>query len=193
MAPVVALAGRRVDPPNPDTPRFPPENVGLVRERVRAFLEERRAVALVCSAACGADLVALEAAGALGLRRRVVLPFDPATFRETSVTDRPGDWGPRYDGVIEAVTRAGDLVVLEGAGEGGAAYAAANERILDEALRLAGVAAAPGREATGPVPPERALAVIVWDGRSRGEDDATAGIAASARQRGLAVEEILTV
>ena len=142
MPPVVALAGRRVDPPEADSPRFPPENIGLVRERLHSFLQDRRAAALVCSAACGADLVALEAAGVLGLRRRVVLPFSPGRFRETSVVDRPENWGPLYDRVIEAVTRAGDLVLLEDAGEGGAAYAAANERILDEALRPTGVGAA---------------------------------------------------
>src|SRR5919107_327719 len=112
MRPVVALAAGGVDPPDADTPRFPPGNVGPVRGRLHAFLEERRAAALVCSAACGADLLALEAAGALGLRRRVVLPFAPERFRETSVVDRPGDWGPIFDGVIEAAQTAGDLVVL---------------------------------------------------------------------------------
>jgi hypothetical protein len=193
MSPVVALAGRRVDAPDADTPRFPPENVGLVRERLGSFLEDRRATTLVCSAACGADLVALEAAEALGLRRRIVLPFDPERFRETSVVDRPGDWGPLYDRLIEAVTRAGDLMVLEDAAEGGTAYAAANERILDEALRLAGVSVGSGPKPSGHVPPERALAVIVWDGRSRGNDDATEQFAASARRRGLTTEEIFTL
>ena len=192
MPPVVALDGRRVDPPYADNPRFPPENVGLVRERLRSLLQDRRAAALVCSAACGADLVALEAAGTLALRRRVVLPFDPERFRETSVVDRPGEWGPLYDRVIETVTRADDLVVLEDAGEGGAAYAAANERILDEALTLTGVGAARGSK-PAPMPPEKALAVIVWEGRSRGDDDATEQFATSARGRGLTVEEILTV
>jgi hypothetical protein len=192
MPPVVALAGRRVDPPEAGTPRFPPENVALVRERLRSFLQDKQATWLVCSAACGADLVALEAAEALGLRRRVVLPFEPERFRETSVVDRPGDWGPLYDRVIEAVTRTGDLVVLEGAGEGGAAYAAANEAILDEALRLAGVASGPGSEAIGPVLPEMALAVIVWEGQSRGGEDATERFAASAQRRGLPVEVIIT-
>ena len=192
MPPVVALAGRRVDPPETDTPRFPHENVGLVRELLRSFMQDRRAAALVCSAACGADLVALEAAEAVGLRRRVVLPFGRERFRETSVVDRPGDWGPLYDRVIDAAKRAGDLVVLEGVGEGGAAYAAANEAILDEALRLAGVPAAPGSDAIRPVLPATAVAVIVWDGQSRGEDDATQQFAASARKRGLAVDEVLT-
>jgi hypothetical protein len=193
MPPVVALAGRRVDPPDADTPRFPSENVGLVRERLRSFLEERQAAVLVCSAACGADLVALEAAGTLGMRRRIILPFDPERFRETSVTDRPGDWGPLYERVIAAARRTGDLVVLEGAGAGGTAYLAANERILDQALHLAGVAADNGAAALGPVAPEVALAVIVWEGQSRGDDDATAQFATSARRRGLAVEEVLTI
>jgi hypothetical protein len=188
MPPVVALAGRRVDPPDAGTPRFPPGNVGLVRGRLRLFLEDRRAAALVCSAACGADLLALEAAGALGLRRRVVLPFAPGRFRETSVVDRPGDWGPLYDRVVEAARRAGDLVVLEAAGEGAPAYAAANARILEEALALAGGAVSGG----APVPAGAALAAIVWEGRPRGPDDATQQFAELARGRGLAVEEVLT-
>jgi hypothetical protein len=192
MPPIIALAGRRVDPPNTDTSRFPPENVELVRERLRSFLEDRQAAALVCSAACGADLVALEVAKTLGLRRRIVLPFGPERFRETSVVDRPGNWESLYDRTIDAVMQAGDLVVLDGAGEGGAAYAAANERILDEMLQLAGVAAALGHKSTGYIPPETALAVIVWDGQSRGEDDATERFADSARRRGLAVEAVMT-
>jgi hypothetical protein len=186
QGPVVALAGRRIDAG--DEGRFPPANVPLVRARISHLLRARGARALVCSAACGADLLALEAAEGLGLRRRVVLPFAPERFRESSVIDRPGDWGPSYDRTIEAVTRAGDLVVLVGAGEGGVAYAAANERILDEALRLASVGAAP----QGTIPPEIGFAVIVWDGRSRGDDDVTERFAASARRRGMVVEEVLT-
>ena len=180
---VVALAGRRVDAPGTEPPRFPLENVPVVRERLAELLARERAAALVCSAACGADLLALGEAERLGLRRRVVLPFAPGRFRETSVVDRPGDWGPLYDRVVEAARRAGDLVVLEGAGEGAAAYAAANARILEEALALAGGA---------PVPVGAALAAIVWEGRPRGPDDATQQFAELARGRGLAVEEVLT-
>ena len=182
--PVVALAGRRIDAG--DEGRFPLPNVPFVEERISNLLRARGARALVCSAACGADLLALAAAEALGLRRRVVLPFAPERFRESSVIDRPGDWGPAYDRIIDAVTRTSDLVVLAGTDEGGVAYAAANERILDEAMRLANVGAAPT------ISPEIAFAVIVWDGRSRGDDDATERFAASARRRGLVVEEVLT-
>jgi len=57
-------------------------------------------------------LIVLSEAGSLGLRRRVVLPFEPKRFRETSVVDRPGDWGTIYDQVIDQVETNGDLVVL---------------------------------------------------------------------------------
>jgi hypothetical protein len=188
MAITAALAGRRIDALDASTPRFPLAAVPLVRERLRAVLTDRQAQALVCSAACGADLVALEVAGELGLRRRVVLPFDAAKFRGTSVTDRPGDWGPLYDRIIEEMRQAGDLVVNEGAGAGDEAYAAANERILEESLCLADFP--PG---SGSVPIATALGVIVWEGQSRGPGDATERFATSARLCGFGIEQVLTV
>src|SRR5947209_15289312 len=87
---VVALVGRRIDGIGTNPPRFPVENVPIVRERIANMLIKERAIALVCSAACGASLLALEEAGRLGIRRRIVLPFSPDRFRETSVVDRPG-------------------------------------------------------------------------------------------------------
>ena len=56
---VVALAGRRIDAPGADPPRFPPERVPAVRQRLVDMLAAEQAAVLVCSAACGADLVAL--------------------------------------------------------------------------------------------------------------------------------------
>jgi hypothetical protein len=190
---VVALAGRRIDAG--DEGRFPLVNVPIVRDCLLSFFQTRHIQTLVSSAACGADLISLDMAGQLGVRRRIILPFDHDRFRETSVVDRPGEWGLLYDRVVEAVMREGDLVVLKGAGEDGVAYAAANERILEETLQLAlaGVAPPPGPEATRPISPEAAFALIVWDGRSRGEDDSTEQFAASARRRGLVIEEVLTI
>ncbi|MDQ6664477.1 MAG: hypothetical protein M3Z23_08795 [Acidobacteriota bacterium] len=170
---IIVLAGRRIDAPGADAPRFPIGNVPRVRERIRAMLELHAPEALVCSAACGADLLALSEAGALGLRRRVILPFAPERFRETSVADRPGDWGPLYDKTLEQV----ECVVLTGKGEGTEAYAATNLAIFDEAGKL-------GKHVT---------AVLVWDGSSRGGDDLTAGFGDEARRRGLAVIEISTL
>ena len=79
MARVVALAGRRIDAADAANP-FSPRQVRGRSRSVAALLRAERIEALVCSAACGADLIALEAAGALGLRRRVVLPSRPPSF-----------------------------------------------------------------------------------------------------------------
>jgi hypothetical protein len=181
MARVVALAGRRIDAADAASSRFPLANTELIRGRLQTLLRAEESDALACSAACGADLIALEVAGGLGLRRRVVLPFAPERFRETSVTDRPGDWGPLFDRIIGEVQAKGDLVVL-GLDEGDeAAYAAANEAILNEAEALAG-----GE-------PSQVVAVIVWEGGSRGEGDLTEAFAAAARARRHPVHEVMTV
>lgn len=182
QGPVVALAGRRIDAP--DAPRrFPLENAKAVAERIRAFLAVHNAAVLVGSAACGADLIAQEQARALGLDRHVVLPFQADRFRATSVTDRPGDWGTRYDAILRA-TGAGEIHILENAGESDDAYAAVNAALLDQAEALA-IRTEPG--ALRPV-----LAIIVWEGHTRGDGDLTADFAAKARARGIPVTEILT-
>jgi len=177
---IIALAGRRVDSADAKEPRFPLQNVESVRARARAVFREKGATTLVSSAACGADLIALSEAGQLGLRRRVILPFERRRFRETSVTDRPGEWGPLYDQVLDAMEAEGDLVILQNGSED-EAYSAANRAILDEAVELA--------EAIH----ESATAVLIWDGVSRGDHDLTEEFGAEARKRGLAVTEVRTI
>ena len=183
---VVALAGRRIDAADAKSPRFPRANAAIVQERIRRELERLAAGALVCSAACGADLVALAAAAALGLKRRVVLPFAEARFRETSVVDRGAEWGPRFDQVVAELRGLDDLVTLHAGSvdrddaDEEAGYAAANTRILDEAQSVA------ARTGAGVV------AVLVWEGESRGTDDLTEAFGREARVRRLPVVEVLT-
>jgi len=178
---IIALAGRRVDAPQAKTPRFPPANVTVVQERIHRLLVEQVAQAVVCSAACGADLLALEAAGALGIRRRIVLPYTRERFRATSVVDRPGDWGARFDHILDAVAATGDLVELGYAPEGEATYLANSHAVLEQATILA----APAQQAVG--------AAVVWEGASRGEDDVTAAFVQEARRRGLTVWPVSTL
>src|SRR5215471_9178017 len=158
---VIALAGRRVDAAKAEKPRFPAEKLGVVKERIRDLLKRRKATALVCSGACGADLLALQAAGDIGIRRIVILPYAADIFRRTSVVDRPGDWGDSYDQIIDQVQKEKNLVVLGYAEGDSAAYSATNHAILDHATKTA-------REANLPI-----AAVVVWDGKSRGQDDFT--------------------
>jgi hypothetical protein len=110
---VVALAGRRIDAVDTHPSRFPLEAIPT-RRLAKLLARECAAVALVCSAASGADLLALEEAERLGLRRHIVLPFPPDRFRQTSVIDRPGDWGRVFDRLVSASQEAGDLLVLSG-------------------------------------------------------------------------------
>jgi hypothetical protein len=182
---VVALAGRRIDSEGLDPPRFPLMNVPRVRKRLAEVLSGENVVALVSSAACGADLVALEEAERVGRRRRIILPFSPKRFRETSVVDRPGDWGPAFDRLVAAADAAGDLVVLSG-GTGrddAAAYAAANEAIIREAQALA----------RAEVTARRSVAVVVWEGAAKAESDVTEDFRRLAVAAGFEERAILTL
>ena len=182
---VIALAGRRIDAPDTDPPRFPLENVPIVRERIAALLSAEHAEALVCSAACGADLIALTEAERLGLRRRIVLPFPAKRFRETSVTDRPGDWGPVFDRLIALAEGANDLVILSETGDDDdKAYAAANEAIIQEAEALA--------RGTSEGIRLRRVVVIVWEGSARAGSDASGGLRTLATEAGFEDRTLLT-
>jgi hypothetical protein len=176
---VVAVAGRRIDAPDAAVERFPLHNRQRVREAITSVLTARSVSAVVSSAACGADLLALDAARALGIRRRLVLPFAADRFRRTSVVDRPGDWGPLFDELMADAKACRDLVVL-GAGGSDDAFAKTNVAILDEGDALAVSSGSLRR------------ALIVWDGASRGPDDLTEQFRTEAVSRGWAVEDVST-
>lgn len=185
---IITLTGRRIDPANAAVVRFPLEHSAAVRERIRAILREQHAIALVSAAACGADLLGLAAAGDVGIRRRVVLPFPPEHFRASSVVDRPGEWGSLFDGIIKEVEAAGDLVLLREEKEDEATFLRTNRAILDEAQESARQFAVE----TGTATSNAILAIIVWDGKSRGADDITAAFADEARARSIPLVEVLT-
>jgi hypothetical protein len=174
---VVAFAGRRIDAPDATEVRFPLESVSRVAKEIRTVLEGLQATVLVSSAACGSDILALEAAGQLGIRRRIVLPFDRRTFRETSVADCEGNWGDRYDSQMDDVA---DKIVLGLPVDDRVAYTVTNEHILNETRTIArnlGVEAG---------------AVVAWDGKSRGPDDITEQFLRAAREAGFEPIEIDT-
>lgn len=178
---IAALAGRRVDAVNAKNARFPLENVDIVRARLAGALRAHRVIALVSSAACGADLLALDEAARLGIRRHIMLPFPVPVFREKSVTDRPGGWGPLYDRLVRDAQASGDLVVIDPVGGADdAAYSAANEAIIAQANALA----------------ERSdadrIAITVWEGRTRPGNDITENFKTLAHAAGFADVTVLT-
>jgi hypothetical protein len=128
---IIAAAGRRIDAPDASPPRFPLANRDAVRERVRATLIEHEATGIVASGACGADLLVQEVVRELDLScRRMILPFAPDTLRQSSVADRPGDWGPLFDVLLAELAARGDVVTLADDPGDDAAYAAVNRVIL---------------------------------------------------------------
>lgn len=178
---VFALAGRRIDAPNTDAGHFPLANVALVKARLMHLLTPKDA-ALVCSAACGADLLALEVAESVNLRRRIVLPVGVDKFRQSSVLDRPGPWVEVFDRLIRIAKSTGDLMILDGGTPDNEDYLSANRFILSEASSLARRMSA-----------KRITAVVVWEGKSHGPDDATDHFRHLAQERGVELEFVSTV
>jgi hypothetical protein len=179
---VFATAGRRIDADDTIVSRFPLASVEQTLQRIREALIQWGATAVVSSAACGADLLALSAAADLRLMRRVVLPFESERFRETSVLDRPGNWAAVFDQTLRELQPIGEVVVLEDmVGDADAAFVAVGETILAEAAKIA-------RNNGG-----RPAAMVIWDGRPRPGVDLTAHFRDSAVRLGFEIVEVLTV
>ena len=78
-------------------------------------------------------------------------------FRSKSVVDRPGEWGKVYDKVLSRSQRLGSLTVLDEPRGDDLAYLNATQAIIRKAALSIGLH----------------LAVVVWEGSSRGVGDAT--------------------
>lgn len=193
---IVAFAGRRIDVTDAETPRFPLTQVNVVQKKIEELFRRDNVKTLICSAACGADLIALRVAQKLRIGYRIVLPFAPERFRITSVMDRPctqeWNWGVLFDLVIDIAQGKGELVVVETDEDSQTAYQAVNHAILNEALQQGRIQA----DVSTMEPPQEiheVQAVIAWDGHARGPRDLTLHFAEEARSRGLVVKEILTL
>lgn len=176
QGPIIVEAGRRVDAGDAAVVRFPPQNVPNVRKRIREVLANRKPSGVVSSAACGADLLLLEAANEIHVPCYILLPSDPEAFRASSVTDRPGNWGELYSNAI----RTSKVQVLK-VPEGQQGYLETNLKLLDRAQDLA------KQNHTS------VNALVVWNQESRGPDDVTAHFLEQAKLRRIPVLEISTI
>lgn len=138
---------------------------------------------VVASAACGTDLLVLDAARARGIPYLVVLPFPRASFRERSVADCPGTWLRRFDAVLDDPPPGSRLTVLgpeptsDAMAQSG--YAAATRAIVEAAARRGG----------------RVTALIAWEGQAKegGGHDETAAFRSMALENGWGLAEVITV
>jgi tetratricopeptide (TPR) repeat protein len=103
---IVVCSGHMIDAPGRASPRFPAELEPGVASALRDRLDKLGAGIGYASAACGTDILFLEAMLERGGEINVVLPFSAEQFRTTSVATIPGStWGRRFDTVLERAAR----------------------------------------------------------------------------------------
>ncbi len=102
---VIAFSGHMIDQPGRTNPRFP----AAIEARVAAALREKIAAlgpAIgYAQAACGADILFLEAMQDADFQTQIVLPFPQASYAETSVRFAGERWVERFERVIARANR----------------------------------------------------------------------------------------
>jgi class 3 adenylate cyclase len=155
IPPVVVFSGQMIDSPDCRTQRFPLELEGSVREAIRARLEKINPGFGYASAACGTDILFLEALLEIGSDVHIVLPYNQKDFLEDSVQVIPGgNWKARYQKILETATEVLTASEQQIAG-GKISYEYAD-------LMLFGLAATRARQLGTDLIP-----LAVWDGRGR--------------------------
>ena len=102
---VIAFSGHMIDHPARPSPRFPPH----LEPQVGAALRERIASLGpsigFAQAACGADILFLEAMQDAGMQTQIVLPFPVPDFIASSVSFAGDAWIGRFQRVVTGATR----------------------------------------------------------------------------------------
>jgi class 3 adenylate cyclase len=103
---VIVFAGHMIDRPDRATPRFPPQLETAVAKKIRNDIEEFDPGFGFASAACGSDILFLEAMLERGAEISIVLPYNREEFVPDSVDFVPGsNWRERFDCVLERAAR----------------------------------------------------------------------------------------
>ena len=104
-ADVLAFVGHMIDASDRSKPRFPAALAPAVDAAIRGRLARMHLPVVYASAACGADLMFVEAALDVGAEVNVVLPFDREDFIRTSVAPGGDGWVARFDHAFSRATR----------------------------------------------------------------------------------------
>jgi class 3 adenylate cyclase len=158
---VVVFSGHMVDQVERRVPCFPADLEPKIYAEIRERLDELDAGFGYSSAACGSDILFLEAMLEREGEIHVVLPYEKGQFIEASV-DRGSAWKMRFERILK---RAADVVVASGNRADGDAilYEYAN-RILYGLARCRADQLETGLEA-----------LAVWDGEAEEASGGTAG------------------
>lgn len=98
---VVTFTGHMLDRPDRPVQRFPPQLEPSLRVAIDTTLTEMDAQIAYCSAACGADLIFLEAMSDRGGEVNIVLPFRQDDFLAQSVSFAGPEWIARFHRALE--------------------------------------------------------------------------------------------
>ena len=103
VPPVLIYTGHMIDAPDRETARFPAPLESAVGDQIRERIAKIKPVAAYGSAACGADILCLEAVLEQGGETHITLPFPPDEFLQTSVcVGDEGNWQERFEQVIKS-------------------------------------------------------------------------------------------
>jgi class 3 adenylate cyclase len=103
---VVVFAGHMIDRPDRAARRFPPELEPAVAKQIQSAVSGMNPGFGFASAACGSDILFLEAMVERGAEVSIVLPYDRDEFIRDSVDFVPNsNWRLRFDRVLERANR----------------------------------------------------------------------------------------
>jgi class 3 adenylate cyclase/tetratricopeptide (TPR) repeat protein len=127
---VIVFAGHMIDQPGRATPRFPAKLENAVSEEIRGKIDKVKPGFGFSSAACGSDILFLEAMLERGAEVSIVLPYNEQEFVRDSVDFVPNsDWRARFDRVVARAAR-----VITASNQrleiGGVSYEFCNDLIL---------------------------------------------------------------
>jgi class 3 adenylate cyclase len=100
---IAAFSGHMIDALGRDVTRFPESIAASVKERIGELLDAENVRIGYCSAACGADILFIEALLDRNGEVNVVLPFKEDDFLQTSVAFAGEHWVRRFHAVMDRV------------------------------------------------------------------------------------------
>jgi class 3 adenylate cyclase len=177
IPPVLVLTGNMIDREGRPVPRFPAGLEPAVRQAMRDSLQSARPLAAYGSAACGADILGMEIVHELGGEVHVVLPFPPSEFRTASVDVAPGDWGARFERLLEVAS----TVTI--ASDHRASGSVATFEYVNLLMTGLGQLRAELLDTT-------LLGLAVWDPEAGGAPGGSASVVEAWERRGIAVDKV---
>jgi class 3 adenylate cyclase len=102
---VIAFSGHMLDQPERPSPRFPAHIEARVASALRETVAALGPSIGYAQAACGADILFLEAMQDAGMQTQIVLPFPAAEFVESSVRFAGDAWVGRFERALARATR----------------------------------------------------------------------------------------